>query len=256
MKENQTPPLPKVPVVPVVIYKRLPFVNVVPVVGPEIIKALPVVKAVALIDKPSPVVRELELIFIVVARVVDISSIWKPTPLVVRIPLKLNLTIPLVGAAVEVVVTKRALPAPVSAVPVVIDSPLPIVRAVALIAIDVPDVSELELIFMVVAVVVAASSIWKPVDVAPVRIPLKLNRTIPVVVALVVVDVTKRALPAPVSVVPVVIDSPVPVVRAVAVICIAVPRAVPAAVRLRAPLVLSVGEVIITLPVLAADDPA
>ena len=53
-----------------------------------------------------------------------------------------------------------------------------------------------------------------------------------------------------------VIDSPVPVCRAVALIAIAVPLLVEAAVRLNAPLALFVGEVIITLPVLAADEPA
>jgi len=184
-------------------------------------KPTPVVMALALIAIAVPVVRELELIFMVVAAVVDASSIWKPTPAVVRAPLRLNRTIPLVGAAAEEAVTKRAFPAPVSATPVVIDSPVPVVRAVALIAIDVPDVSELELIFMVVARVVDASSIWKALP-AVVRAPEKLKRTKPLVGVLVEASVTSRAVPVCKEVLTV-MSSPVPVVRALELICIALP---------------------------------
>ena len=108
----------------------------------EIVKPLPFLTALTLIAIAVPVVSVVELVIMGLAAVVDISSIWKPTPAVVRIPFRLNRTIPLVGAAVEVVVTKRAFPAPVSAVPVVIDSPVPVVRAVALIDIAVPPAVE------------------------------------------------------------------------------------------------------------------
>jgi len=62
--------------------------------------ALPVVRTFALIATPLPVEREFPLTVMTVARVVDTSSIWKPLPAPVRIPLKLKRTIPFPGLAV------------------------------------------------------------------------------------------------------------------------------------------------------------
>ena len=104
---------------------------------------------------------------------------------------------------------------------VVIAKPVPVVMALTLIAIAVPVVRELELIFIVVARVVDASSIWKALP-AVVRAPEKLKRTKPLVGVLVEASVTSRAVPVCKELLTV-ISSPVPVVRALEPICIALP---------------------------------
>lgn len=147
-------------------------------------KPTPLERAVALIDMAVPVVRELALICIVVAEVVAESVIRKPEPTPVRLPLKVKLTMPVVEPAVPVVELDT-------------ESAAPVVRALALIASALPVVRALALIAIVVARVVDASSIWKPL-VAVVLLPVKLKLIIPALVPVlgaVAFDVTYSALP-------------------------------------------------------------
>ena len=132
-------PVPVAPVIPTL--RALP---VMPALEPEVsnltrspvreadevatLRPVPEVRALVERAIPVPVVRELALTAMVVARVVETSSIWKALPAVVRIPLKLYLTRPLVGVAVELVVTESALPVrPVEVEDIA--NPLPLVRA-------------------------------------------------------------------------------------------------------------------------------
>src|SRR5438067_2506531 len=114
-----------------------------PVIPVDVInnEAPAVLMPLVVIDRPFPVVKELEVIPMVVANVVETSVTWKAVPAAVLIPLKLKYTNPVLGTPVEPVVTDKALPVKPVAV-AEIAKPFPVVRELALIFIAVASVVE------------------------------------------------------------------------------------------------------------------
>jgi hypothetical protein len=145
-----------------------------------------------------PVVNALALIAMVVAAVVERSSIWKPLPVPVRLPLKLKRTRPLVGWPVAPVVTERALPVrPVLVAEIA--KALPLVKALPLTFMIPPDVALFPMMFATY-----------PAVLAPVEVTL---RTEPLALPMAPVDVRVARAPVVMPVELEEIDKPLPVVR-------------------------------------------
>jgi hypothetical protein len=110
------------------------------------------------------------------------------------------------------------------------------------------------------AVPVAVASLnWKPYPVCAPDKSKAIAPDVPTVVPKLPVEADDKYSRLPVRVAPLVgpvIDKPFPVVRAVVDNASPIPVVVESAARLRAPLALFVGEVIITLPVVAVVPPA